>query len=363
MHWEDERWIKVYTRDTPEWTSLSWEARGIFLLLLRIVDRAGVLNLGRSGQKGLATMLRVPPDALADALSELEAVENVRLEDGRLVIPNHVEAQEARASPKERQAARRERNKAKKGDGESHAASRGVTHGHAESHDVTRRHAASHGVTTRLDVDEQETRQAEEKGTHPACAPASVRVATAAPTAAAKDDAPGKPSTDARMPAAQTAPAPMLTPSGDRASPAKPGPHAANPKPTRSGVTSDALRDLWRETCARPGVNLVAWTADMDSGRLMLLDGLAGTRPMDGPGGWREVLAKMALSDLCNGRVKGGWRADPAWLLKPSSVPDVLAGKYDAGPGPTTAPKQSKTGWAPASTQQHPEKGGPIDLG
>ena len=37
MRWEDERYVRVYTRDTPEWCLLSWEARALFLLLLTAV--------------------------------------------------------------------------------------------------------------------------------------------------------------------------------------------------------------------------------------------------------------------------------------------------------------------------------------
>jgi hypothetical protein len=375
MHWEDERWIKVYTRDTPEWITLSWQARGIFLLLLRCVDRAGVLNLGRSGKKGLAAMLRVELDVLTDALDELEAVENVRLDGDRLVVPNHVEAQEARASAKERQAARRERNKAKKCDVESHAASRGVTHSHAESHDVTRRH-----TTSRQEEDEMETRLAEEKGTHPACAPAGVRVATAGPTPTSKaafgeeaSPTPEAPAAKVEIPPAQapaakadravqpfsvsgSAPAPMPSPSGDRASTAKPGPHAANPAGNPVPMTADDLRALWDAMCAKPGVEITPWPDGLPVSTLGELDGLARLLT---PDGWRKVLERAAVSDLFNGRVKGGWTLDVFWLLKGGTdgkgpknklapIDDVrtllariAAGAYPGGKGPAPGKKPS----------------------
>ena len=63
MDWSDERYVRVYTRDTPDWQCLSFLAQGLFCLILRKVDRAGVLPLGRSGRRvpGRRTH-RAPPD-------------------------------------------------------------------------------------------------------------------------------------------------------------------------------------------------------------------------------------------------------------------------------------------------------------
>lgn len=52
LRWQDERYVRVYTRDTADWLSLSFLAQGLFVLLLRKVDRAGILPLGRQGKKG-----------------------------------------------------------------------------------------------------------------------------------------------------------------------------------------------------------------------------------------------------------------------------------------------------------------------
>ena len=35
MRWEDERYVRIYTRDTPSWMLLSWDAQALFLQLLR----------------------------------------------------------------------------------------------------------------------------------------------------------------------------------------------------------------------------------------------------------------------------------------------------------------------------------------
>ena len=54
MRWEDERYVRFYTRDTPEFLAMSWLARALFGLIMRKVDRAGILVVGRLGLKGVA---------------------------------------------------------------------------------------------------------------------------------------------------------------------------------------------------------------------------------------------------------------------------------------------------------------------
>ena len=92
MRWEDERYVRVYTRDTPDWCALSWEARALFAFLLRRVDRAGIVDLGRSGVRGLAGMVQMPPEVVERALPELLADGSVLQTGTTLVIPNFVAA-------------------------------------------------------------------------------------------------------------------------------------------------------------------------------------------------------------------------------------------------------------------------------
>jgi len=160
MRWEDERYVRLYTRDTPEWTLMSWEARSLFSLLLRAVDRAGILSLGRSGLKGVASLLRMPLEVVERAMPELLDDGCVAIVDAVLVIRNFIEAQEAVQSDAARQRVARERARDKtraaelgilKEREEEHNPSHGVTD---ESRDVTepsravtRGHAASRDVT------------------------------------------------------------------------------------------------------------------------------------------------------------------------------------------------------------------------
>lgn len=103
MDWSNERYVRVYTRDTPEWALLSWEARGFFCLLLRAVDRAGVLSMGKSGHKALAALLRVPLEVVDRAMPELLEDGCIQVHGETVVIPNYIDAQEATQSDKQRQ--------------------------------------------------------------------------------------------------------------------------------------------------------------------------------------------------------------------------------------------------------------------
>jgi hypothetical protein len=80
MRWEDELYVRVYTSDSPTWKLWSWETRVLLLLLLRKVDRAGLLELGDHD----------PIEAIA-ATVELP----IELRGTALVIPNYIEAQTA----------------------------------------------------------------------------------------------------------------------------------------------------------------------------------------------------------------------------------------------------------------------------
>lgn len=113
MRWEEERYVRVYTRDTPDWIALPWEARAVFYELLRKVDRAGLVPMGRSGERGLAALLMMPFSVVEPGLAAL-------LEDGcvvrsgtDLVVRRFIEAQEARQSDRARQRDSRERARAK----------------------------------------------------------------------------------------------------------------------------------------------------------------------------------------------------------------------------------------------------------
>lgn len=132
MNYDDEHWIKVYTRDTAGWLASSWQARGLALEIARkLPKKTGELSLGRRGLEALAGLLRAP-------WSEIEPYVRELIDDGRLEYdaekqlirdPGHVVRQSAVTSPAERK--RRQRELAAN-DTAGHAESRDVTPGHQE---------------------------------------------------------------------------------------------------------------------------------------------------------------------------------------------------------------------------------------
>lgn len=161
MRWEDERYVRLYTRDTTDWLCLSFLAQGLFCLLLRKVDRAGILELGRHGRKGVAVAVGHPGDwaRLEPALEELLGDGSVKIDGTTLLIPNFIEAQEASMSDAARKREQRERARAgvtKRGRPGGHDGttrdipSQNVTDGHETGQKVTSGHAASRAVTPSL---------------------------------------------------------------------------------------------------------------------------------------------------------------------------------------------------------------------
>ena len=88
MNWPDERYVRLYTRDTPSWLMLSFPAQGLFCLLLRKVDRAGTLELGRAGTKGVGLAIGHVHQwtMLEPALKELLADGCVQIKGDLLVV-------------------------------------------------------------------------------------------------------------------------------------------------------------------------------------------------------------------------------------------------------------------------------------
>ena len=148
MDWSNEAYVRVYTRDTADYQVLSWQARGLWLELLRKADRSGVIQTAH-GTRGIAALLRWPVDVIEPALGEL-------LKDGcvlasespsGLVIPNFIDAQEAKKSDRLRQElSRKNRNVTSRDSSvtkrdsdvtKRDQTSRPVTTGHAVSQDVT----------------------------------------------------------------------------------------------------------------------------------------------------------------------------------------------------------------------------------
>lgn len=134
--WPEERYVRLYTRDTIEWDMMPWQSRALFPLLIRKVDRAGLLELGKYGARGLASKVGLPVEVVEPGLAGLIEDGCVAKTGTTIVVPNFIEAQEATATDAARAKAYRERKRAEALD----APSRNVTQ---TSRTVTDRHDAN----------------------------------------------------------------------------------------------------------------------------------------------------------------------------------------------------------------------------
>lgn len=112
MDWENERYVRVYIRDSSDLLVVGPIGRAVFWELLRKVDRAGVIET-KGDLEVMPELLRVPMEWWEYALPKLVKRELIEVTDKAIVIPNYLEAQEAKSSDKQRQRDSRERRRAK----------------------------------------------------------------------------------------------------------------------------------------------------------------------------------------------------------------------------------------------------------
>lgn len=144
MDFANESYVRVYTRDTMTWKRLSWQARCVWSLLLRKLDRAGVLELeGLDPVEAVALATELPPEVVEEGLPKLIDRGVVEVRDDVLVAPRFLEAQECTKSDTLRSREYRERRRSQAMAQASQnvtSASRGVT---PPSREITERHAAT----------------------------------------------------------------------------------------------------------------------------------------------------------------------------------------------------------------------------
>lgn len=116
MRFEDEKYVRIFTRDTTNWKMLSWYAQTLLLHLSRKVDRAGVLELGTHGLRGITAHLEKLPQedwpkyeqALRDELIG-GSDPPLAYRGGCLVWKKFIEGQECKMSDAARQRMSREK--------------------------------------------------------------------------------------------------------------------------------------------------------------------------------------------------------------------------------------------------------------
>lgn len=96
MDWSNERYVRLYTRDTKTWCLLGWEGQVLLPLIFRKVDRSGVLD-DVHGADDLLVLLQngMPIEVVRVGLGRLLERGVVEFSAIGLVIPNFMEAQEA----------------------------------------------------------------------------------------------------------------------------------------------------------------------------------------------------------------------------------------------------------------------------
>jgi len=173
MRFEDEQYVRLYKRDTTTWLMLNWQGRCILPLVLRKVDRAGILDLGEDGYEALAAHIQVPLEVVEAGMTSILARKILMLrEDGVLVWPRFIEAQEAKQSDKARQKAARDKARDvaaanQRGVTVRNAPSRDVTDCTPDEQNVTAGHTASQPVTLSCDQPSNEQPSARDELSQP----------------------------------------------------------------------------------------------------------------------------------------------------------------------------------------------------
>lgn len=109
MDWSNERWLRLYTRDTGDWLMWPWQTRALLLFILRKVDRSGMLHLGKGKLAALAAIVGMPSPEVTEWIEPLLEDGCIQIRDGVLLVPNFIAAQETQQTDRARQRATRER--------------------------------------------------------------------------------------------------------------------------------------------------------------------------------------------------------------------------------------------------------------
>lgn len=146
MDFANERYVRLYVRETTTWLRLGWEGQAILPQVLRFVDRSGVLDV-EDLEPGEAIHLRMPhwPREIVSAgvarMIELGIIEH---RGDSIVWPKYLEAQETAQSDAQRAREARARRRDTKRDPSVTNSDASITNC---DENVTRGHAASHAVT------------------------------------------------------------------------------------------------------------------------------------------------------------------------------------------------------------------------
>lgn len=143
MDWANEKYVRLFVRDTVTWKMLPWKSKLLLPAILRKLDRSGVIDLDGHGLAAVAAVTEVPIEFVEEAMPALLAPHGPKrtgvfnMDEHRLTMPNYIPAQETRQSDAQRKRDSREKR---------------ASGGDCEGRSVTSSHQASPGVTLTPDL-------------------------------------------------------------------------------------------------------------------------------------------------------------------------------------------------------------------
>lgn len=103
MDFGNERYVRLYVRDTVTWKRLGWDGQNALTQLLRKADRSGVIDLGGiEPWETLVVLCGAPEDVARRGTARCLELACIVHDGDRLVFPRYLEAQEATQSGAQR---------------------------------------------------------------------------------------------------------------------------------------------------------------------------------------------------------------------------------------------------------------------
>lgn len=111
MNFEDEHYVRIYTRDTKTWLRWGWEGQCVFMATMRKLDKAGILDVD-DPIEDVALVTGLPVEIVTAGLPRVLRSGTFEVRNGRLVCPRYIEGQTAAKSDAQRMREHRERRRA-----------------------------------------------------------------------------------------------------------------------------------------------------------------------------------------------------------------------------------------------------------
>lgn len=141
VNFEDEHYVRIYTKDTKTWLRWGWEGQAVFMFVDRKLDKAGILDDvdAENAAEDIALLTGLPLEVVEVGLDRVLKSGTFEIVNGKLICPNYIEANTARKSAPLRAREYRERRR----DGARGDASHVVTPRHADERESEKSDDAS----------------------------------------------------------------------------------------------------------------------------------------------------------------------------------------------------------------------------